>query len=81
MDYIYKNSTRLTDIPIWAFHGAVDETVPVEETDRMIALLKGKNRHLKYTRMPDIGHWMHWSVYPGEDLYKWFLTHNKQSDD
>lgn len=78
IDYIYKNSNRLIDIPIWAFHGAVDETVPVEETDRMIELLKGENKHLKYTRMPDVGHWIQWLVYPGQELYDWFLTHEKQ---
>ena len=45
IDYIYKNLDNLTDIPIWAFHGVIEEAVPVEETDRMIEKLKGKNEN------------------------------------
>jgi len=48
IDYIYKSSDNLIDIPIWAFHGVIDETVPVEETDRMVDKLKGKNNNMKH---------------------------------
>ena len=77
IDYIYKNLDNLTDIPIWAFHGVIEEAVPVEETDRMIEKLKGKNKNLKYRRLPEVGHWIQWLVYPEQDLYDWFLKHDK----
>jgi pimeloyl-ACP methyl ester carboxylesterase len=80
IDYIYKNSDNLRAIPIWAFHGVIDETVPVEETDRMIEKLKGKNKSLKYTRLPEIGHWIQWLVYPEQELYDWFLKYKKQNN-
>lgn len=79
--YIYKNAETLKDIPIWAFHGLIDKTVPVEETDRMIDILKGKNKNMQYTRLPKIGHWIHWLVYPGQDLYGWFLKFEKEISD
>lgn len=78
IDAIYKNIEKLNEIPIWAFHGAIDKSVPVEETDRIIEKLNGKNPHLKYTRMPDVGHWVAWLVYPEKDLYSWFLKFANQ---
>ncbi len=75
--YIYDNAQNLADIPIWAFHGETDLTVPVEETDRMIEKLKNKNNKIKYTRMPGVGHWVHWLVYPEQELYDWFLEFEK----
>jgi predicted peptidase len=56
IDFIDKNTNDLNNIPIWAFHGEIDMTVLVEETDRIIEKVKGKNKNLKYTRMPEVGH-------------------------
>ncbi len=58
IDYIDKNIDNLTDIPIWAFHGKIDNVVPFEETERIINKLKGKNKELKFTIEPEIGHWI-----------------------
>jgi hypothetical protein len=46
MDYIMKNSDKLIDIPVWAFHGKEDKTVQFEETEWMINRLKGENKNL-----------------------------------
>jgi len=76
-DFIGKNVDRLVDMPIWAFHGANDLVVPVEETERMIQRLQGKNKDLKVTIEPDVGHGIGWLVYPNNDLYDWFLSYDK----
>ena len=72
-DYIEKNINKLIDMPIWAFHGKIDDVVPFEETERMVKKLEGKNRNLKFTAEPEMGHGINWIVYPGEELYDWFL--------
>ena len=77
--FIDKNLKSLVRLPIWAFHGDLDLVVPVEETRRMIEQLKGQNPRLKFTFEPSAGHWIHWSVYPGDELYDWFLTYDKGS--
>jgi pimeloyl-ACP methyl ester carboxylesterase len=74
---IDKNVGKLAGLPIWAFHGELDLVVPVEETMRIIEQLKDRNPKLKFTIEPNVGHWMHWSVYPGDELYDWFLKHDK----
>ena len=78
MDYIIKNIDKLIDIPIWAFHGKVDKVVEFEDTEWMINRLKEKNEDLKFTADPNAGHEMYWSVYPEQELYDWFLQHDKR---
>jgi len=78
MDYIMKNTDKLIDIPIWAFHGKIDKIVQFEETEWMINRLEGKNKDLKFTADPDAGHGMYWSVYPEQELYNWFLKYDKR---
>jgi len=48
-----------------------------EETERMIEKLKGRNMNIKFTTMPDVGHWISWLVYPDQEIYDWFLKHSR----
>jgi len=79
MDFIDKNIDKLEDIPVWAFHGKTDDVVPFEETERIIKKLDGKNKYLKFSAEPEVGHWMNWLVYPKQKLYDWFLKFEKHS--
>jgi len=78
MNYIMKNTDKLIDIPIWAFHGKEDKVVQFEETEWMINRLAGKNKDHKFTGEPGLGHSIDWLVYPRQELYDWFLTHDKR---
>jgi hypothetical protein len=78
MDFIDDNLDKLINTPIWAFHGKMDHVVPFEETQRIINKLDGKNKDLKFTIEPEVGHWINWLVYPNQELYDWFLTHDKR---
>ena len=75
--YIYDNVDRLSNIPIWAFHGKHDLVVQYEDTERMIQKLEGQNKNLKLTAPVDKGHELHWFIYPEQELYDWFLIHDK----
>jgi len=81
IDYIMENTDKLIDIPIWAFHGKKDKVVQFEDTEWMINKLEGKNRDLKFTADSDADHGMYWSVYPKQELYDWFLKHDKRMRD
>ena len=78
IDYIMKNTDKLIDIPIWAFHGKIDKIAQFEDTEWMINRLEGKNKDLKFTAEPDVGHWIDWLVYPKQKLYDWFLKYDKR---
>ena len=78
MDYIDNNIDMLIDMPIWAFHGKIDDVVPFEETERITKKLDGKNKDLRFSVEPDVGHWINWLVYPNQELYDWFLKYDKR---
>ncbi|MFN8207298.1 MAG: prolyl oligopeptidase family serine peptidase [Bacteroidales bacterium] len=78
LDFIDNHIDKLMNIPIWAFHGKIDQVVPFEETERIIKKLDGKNRDLKFTVEPQVGHWINWLIYPNQELYDWFLKHDKR---
>jgi predicted esterase len=80
MDFIDNNIERLIHMPIWAFHGKTDDVVPIEETERIIKKLDGKNKNLKFSVEHEVGHWINWLVYPNQELYDWFLKHDKRSN-
>lgn len=78
IEYLDQGIDKLVDMPIWAFHGKLDKVVQFEETERVIRRLEGRNKNLKFTQEPNVGHWIHWMVYPEQELYDWFLTHDKR---
>lgn len=69
---------RLKDIPIWVFHGAKDQVVPVAFSERMVEAIKAAGGNVKFTVYPDAGH-DSWTVtYNNPELYNWFLQHRKK---
>jgi len=47
---------RIKDVPIWIFHGDKDETVPVEQSRRLVAALKKAGADVRYTEYPGADH-------------------------
>jgi predicted esterase len=76
MNYIVKNTNKISDMPIWAFHGKTDKIVEFEDTEWIINKLKAKNKEITFTIEPNVGHWMDWIVYKEDYLYEWFLKHD-----
>lgn len=61
-------------LPVWAFHGAKDPTVPLVESERMIAMLKHmENAHPQLTVYPEAQHDSWTETYANPDLYAWLL--------
>ena len=79
LDDIDKNIDKLLDMPVWAFHGKLDTVVPFEETERIVRRLEGKNPNLRFSAEPEVGHWIHWQVYPGQEIYDWLLRYDRRS--
>lgn len=77
IDSIHQSFELLKDMPIWAFHGRSDLVVQFEETERMVGQLKGIGSRIRFTALPNVGHEIHWSVYTGNELYEWFLKHDR----
>jgi len=71
--------SRIKHIPAWVFHGARDETVPLQESERMVKALKAAGGKVKFTVYPDAGHDSWTETYKNPALYKWFLRHRRKA--
>jgi predicted peptidase len=67
----------LKDVPIWAFHGAKDRVVPVEESKEMVAAVKARGGNAKLTVYPEASHDSWTETYNNPELYEWFLKHRR----
>lgn len=67
---------RLQRLPIWLFHSAADDVVPVAESDRMFAALQRCDAEATYTRYRHLDHVATWEdAYARAGLYEWLLSH------
>jgi len=69
---------RLTNVPIWVFHGARDESVPVERSRTIVAAIKNAGgANVRYTEYPETGHIIWPSVVKETELLPWLVTQRR----
>ena len=66
----------LKDMPIWAFHGAKDSVVPVEESKELVEAINARGGNAKLTIYPDANHDSWTETYNNQEVYDWLLEHN-----
>jgi predicted peptidase len=73
-----QHPAALASLPIWAFHGGQDPTVPVAESQRMVDYLKKLGvREVKLTIYPEALHDSWTQTYANPELFAWFLRHSR----
>jgi len=68
---------KIKDIPLWYFHGARDETVPIENTRQMVAALKNAGSRVKYTEYATLGHAIWQETYYNPEVLSWLFRQHK----
>ena len=51
-----RTASKLTDVPIWAFHGDTDKIVPESASQRMVTAIRDAGGRPAYTVLPGVGH-------------------------
>jgi predicted peptidase len=69
----------LKAVPVWAFHGAADDVVPVGETRAMVAALEAGGARPKVTIYPGVGHGCWERAYGEQELPAWLLARRRPS--
>ncbi|MFS0518275.1 prolyl oligopeptidase family serine peptidase [Nostoc sp. UIC 10607] len=69
---------KLKNLPVWAFHGAKDNVVPLSESEIMVSALKACDGNVKFTVYPEANHDSWTQTYNNPELYEWFLRHQRQ---
>lgn len=63
---------------VWVFHGALDPTVPLEESQQMVdALKKAGLTEVQFTIYPEARHDSWTATYANPELYAWLLRHRR----
>jgi predicted peptidase len=68
---------RLKDVPVWVFHGARDDVVPLIKSKVMVNALKNNGVNVKFTIYTDSGHDAWTETYSDPRLYEWLLEQHR----
>ncbi|MBN2780677.1 MAG: prolyl oligopeptidase family serine peptidase, partial [Candidatus Marinimicrobia bacterium] len=74
-----KQASRLTELPVWVFHGADDTTVPPQRSRNMVdAIRAAGGKKIRYTEYPGVGHGSWKPAYADPKLMKWMFRQRKK---
>jgi predicted peptidase len=65
---------RVGKTPVWIFHGADDNIVPVTESQRMTEAMKQVGAEVHYTEYPGVGHACWNKAYDEPKLFPWLFS-------
>jgi len=64
------NICKIKHIPIWTFHGVKDNSIPINETERLVNRLEECYGKIKFTRLENRGHGIQ-DIYDNDEIYNW----------
>jgi predicted peptidase len=70
-------AARLASLPIWAFHGEKDTTVPLDESRKMVDAVNAAGGHAQLTIYPGKGHNICSLTFLNENVYQWLLQQRR----
>jgi predicted peptidase len=65
-------------LPIWAFHGELDDVSPVENSRKMMAALRQAGSDARYTELAGVGHGSAGPAYSNAELYGWLFAQRRE---
>ena len=68
---------KLTDLPIWLFHGEKDPAVPVEFSIDAYNELKSLDGNVRLSLYPEADHDSWTQTFENDSIYTWLLSHSK----
>ncbi len=76
-----NKASRLVDLPIWAFHGDSDPTVPVSGTrDIYNAIIAAGGNKIQYTEYTGADHYIWDPTYARADVWNWMFSQSKSGE-
>ncbi len=67
-------AAKVGRVPVWIFHGADDNVVPVTESQRMYAAMKAIGGEVHYTEYPGVKHASWEKAYDEPKLFPWLFA-------
>jgi predicted peptidase len=73
-----SDASKLATLPIWAFHGAKDPTVPLQRSREMVEAVQAAGGKVKFTVYPEAPHDCWTQTYNNPQLYQWLLQQKRR---
>jgi predicted peptidase len=71
-------ATTFAHVPIWAFHGADDEIVPVARSVEMVDALKAAGaKNLRFSNYAGVGHHSWLNAFAEPELFDWLFAQRR----
>ena len=74
---LYAFAERLVNVPAWAHHGALDNVVDLEESEKMVNAINSRGGNAKLTVYPEIAHASWVPTYKNREVFDWLLSHRR----
>lgn len=74
---MYWNAGRLVNLPIWAFHGDIDNVVSLRESENMVNTVNVKGGNARLTVYPNTKHDSWTATFSNPEVFAWLLTHRR----
>ena len=68
----------LRAVPIWVFHGARDDLVPVEVSRAMVGALEEAGGSVRYTEFPEAKHDAWTETYGNPEVFEWLFAQSRR---
>lgn len=68
------DAAKLTEIPIWAWHGSADKNVPISETEAIVEAIKAAGGKIEFSRIPGGEHNVWDRAYGDAKLWQWLFA-------
>ena len=73
-----EQAKEMVNVPIWVFHGAIDDVVPLRRSEQMVEAVKAAGGDVKLTIYAELGHNSWSKAYGDPKTYEWLLQQKRQ---
>jgi predicted peptidase len=70
---------RLRRVPVWQFHGALDDVIAPANSRELAAALDSLGAPARYTELPGVGHGSWDAMYASPEVAKWLIEQRRHS--
>lgn len=70
---------KISHVPVWTFHGADDEVVPLSNSQELVDVLREHNGNVRFTVYEGVGHDSWIRAYQEPELIPWLLKQKNKN--
>lgn len=73
-----KDAAKMKSVPVWVFHGKLDQVVPVQQSRGMVEAIRKVGGDPKYTEYETLKHNAWDRTYSSKDMWRWLFDQERR---